>query len=59
MAATRALFLLLLVSSAVLFLFYAATGQARFKKWGLTLLQWTLLAGFGFFAVLIYQRFSV
>ena len=59
MAATRVLFLILMVSCAVLFLLYAATGQARFKKWGLWLLQGTLFAGFLFFGVLIYQRFSV
>ena len=58
MAATRALFLLLLVSAAVLFLCFAATGQVRYKKWGLLVLQGTLLAGLGFFAVLIYQRFN-
>lgn len=58
MAATRALFLLLLVASALLFLFFAATGKVRYKKWGLALFKWTLLAGLGFFAVLIFQRFS-
>ena len=58
MAATRALFLLLLVASALLFLFFAATGQVRYKKWGLALFKWTLLTGLGFFAVLIFQRFS-
>jgi len=54
----RALALLLLVITAVLFLFYAATGQMRYKNWGLVLLKWTLLAGFGFFAVLIFQRLT-
>ena len=54
----RALFLLLLLTSAVLFLLYAVTGHIRYKKWGLIVLKWTLLAGFGFFAVLIAQRLS-
>ncbi|MBC7647659.1 MAG: hypothetical protein H7197_00850 [Vitreoscilla sp.] len=54
----RALALLLLVITAVLFLFYAATGQMRYKNWGMVLLKWTLLAGFGFFAVLIFQRLT-
>ena len=58
MVFVRSLVLLLLAASAVLFLLYALTGQARYKKWGLVVLQWTLLAGFGFFAVLIYQRLS-
>ncbi len=54
----RALFLLLLLTSAVLFLLYAVTAHVRYKKWGLMVLKWTLLAGFGFFAVLIAQRLS-
>jgi hypothetical protein len=54
----RALVLLLLLACAVLFLLYAVTGQARYKKYGLIVLKWTLLAGFGFFAVLIFQRLT-
>ena len=34
----------------------AHTGQARFKRYGLMILKWTLIAGFGFFAVLILER---
>ena len=58
MPVLRALVLLMLLASAVLFLLFAVTGQARYKKFGLTLLKWTLLAGFGFFAVLIFQRLT-
>ncbi len=58
MVVVRFLVLLLLASCAVLFLLYAMTGQARYKQWGFVVLRWTLLAGFGFFAVLIYQRLS-
>ena len=58
MVVVRALVLLLLAACALLFLLYALTGQARYKKWGFVVLQWTLLAGFGFFAVLIFQRLS-
>lgn len=54
----RALFLLLLLVCAGLFLSYAVTGQARFKQLGLIVLKWTLVAGFGFFAVLIFQRLA-
>ena len=32
---------------------YAATGQARYKRIGLVVLKWTLIAAFGFFAVLV------
>ena len=48
--------LLLLVISAVLFALYAATGQARYKSWGLKTLMCTLIAAVGFFAVLIVER---
>jgi hypothetical protein len=54
----RTLVLLLLLACVVLFLLYAATGQTRYKKFGLIVLKWTLLAGFGFFAVLIFQRIA-
>ena len=54
----RWLVLLLLITSIGLFLFYAATGHARYKQYGLIVLKWTLLTGFGFFAVLIAQRLA-
>jgi hypothetical protein len=58
MPVLRILLLLLLLACAVLFLLYAVTGQARYKNFGLMVLKWTLLAGFGFFAVLIFQRLT-
>jgi predicted signal transduction protein with EAL and GGDEF domain len=48
--------LLLLLAAGVCFAFYAGTGQPRFKRVGLIILKWTVLAAFGFFAVLIFQR---
>ena len=50
--------ILLLLSSVVAFMFYAGSGQARFKRLGLIILKWTLLAGLGFFAVLILERLA-
>ena len=38
------------------FALYAGTGQQRFKQLGLLLLKWGVLAGLGFFAVLILER---
>jgi len=40
----------------VAFSFYAATGQERYKRIGMLALKWTLIAAFGFFAVLILER---
>lgn len=52
----RWLVLLLLLGAAVSFAFFAATGQSRFRGYGLLLLKWVLIAGFGFFGVLILER---
>lgn len=52
----RWLILLCLLASAVLFAFYAGTGQAHFKRYGWVTLKWTLIAAFGFFAVLTLER---
>ncbi len=47
---------LLLLAAGVSFAFYAATGRPGYKRWGLVILKWTLLAAFGFFGVLILER---
>jgi hypothetical protein len=48
----------LLLAAGVLFAFYAGTGQARYKRLGLITLKWTLIAAFGFFAVLVLERIA-
>ena len=58
MLVLRWLVLLMLIASIALFVFYALTGQAHYKRYGLIVLTATLLVGFGFFAVLIFQRLS-
>ena len=52
----RWLILLLLLAAVVSFSFFMATGQPRYKRYGLLVLKWTLIAAFGFFAVLILER---
>ena len=52
----RWLILMLLLGAVVSFSFYAATGQQRYKRYGLLVMKWTLIAAFGFFAVLILER---
>jgi hypothetical protein len=54
----RWIVLLLMLAAVVSFMFYAGTGQARFRRFGLTILKWTLIAAFGFFAVLILERIA-
>ena len=50
--------LLLLLTAVVCFVFYTATGESRYRRWGLLTLKWTLIAAFGFFAVLILERLA-
>jgi hypothetical protein len=57
-AAIRVVVLLLLVSAAMLFVMFVATGQVRYKRWGLAILKWTVIAALGFFAVLFADRLS-
>ena len=54
----RWLIFLLLIGAAVCFAFYAGTGQVHYRRWGLITLKWTLIAAFGFFAVLVLQRIA-
>jgi hypothetical protein len=54
----RTAMLLLLLAAAVCFVFYAGTGQVRFKRYGLVTLKWTLIAAFAFFAILILERLA-
>jgi len=52
----RWLLLILLLVAGVCFAYYAATGQARYKRLGWIILKWTVLAALGFFAVLLVER---
>ncbi len=54
----RWLILFLLIASGVSFAFFIGTGDARFKRYGLLTLKWTLIAAFAFFAVLILERIA-
>ena len=47
---------LLLFSAVLCFAFSIATGQARWRRLGLVIMKWTLIAGLVFFAVLILER---
>ncbi|MCE2877891.1 MAG: hypothetical protein LW719_00335 [Comamonadaceae bacterium] len=52
----RWLIFLLLLAAGVCFATYLGTGQPHYRRWGLIILKWTLIAGLGFFAVLILER---
>ena len=52
----RLVFGLLLVVSVLCFAMYAGTGQVVWRKRGVVVLKWTLIAALGFFAVLILEK---
>ena len=55
----RWIFLLLLVAALVSLALYIGTGQVRFRRIGVAIVKWAVIAGLGFFAVLILERFAV
>lgn len=54
----RWLVMALLLAAAVSFAFYAGTGQVRYRRFGLVVLKWTLIAAVFFFAVLFIERLA-
>lgn len=54
----RWLVLLSLLAAGVCFVFYVGTGQARYRRLGLMILKWALIAAGGFFAVLVLERLA-
>lgn len=52
----RALVGFLLVASLLCFVFYLCTGKPGYKRWGLLVLKWTVIAALAFFAVLLLGR---
>jgi hypothetical protein len=56
MAAFRLVFGLLLAASMVCFAMYIGTSQIVWRKRGIVVLKWTLIAALGFFAVLITEK---
>ena len=54
----RWIILFLLLAAGVSFVLFAGTWQVRYKRYGLIILKWTVLAGLGFFGVLILERIA-
>ncbi len=55
----RWIVLLLLVAGLLCFAMYVGTGQVRWRMMGLRVVKWTVIAGLGFFAVLILERIAM
>lgn len=54
----RLVFGLLLLAGLLCFAMYVATGLAVWRHRGLIIVKWTVLAGLGFFAVIILERLT-
>lgn len=54
----RLVFGLLLVASLLCFAMYVGTSQIVWRRRGIVVLKWTLIAALGFFAVLILERLA-
>ena len=50
---------LLVVGSVLCFAMFLGTGQAAWRRRGVVVLKWTLLAAAAFFAVLILERLAL
>ena len=55
----RWLVLLLLVAGALCFAMYLGTGEVRWRTNGLRIVKWAVIAGLGFFAVLLLERMAM
>ena len=49
---------LLLLMAGVSFVFYIGTGQVRYRRFGLMVLKWTVIAACAFFFVLLVGRIA-
>jgi hypothetical protein len=54
----RLVFGLLLLAALLCFAMYVGTQQKVWLKRGLVVLKWTVLAGLGFFGVIILERLT-
>ena len=55
----RLVFGLLLVAGLLCFAAYIGSGQAVWRQRGIVIVKWTVVADFGFFAVLILERLAL
>jgi hypothetical protein len=59
MLIARWIVMLLGVAAVICFAMFIGTREPRYKRWGLVIVKWTVIAGLAFFAVLILERLAV
>ncbi len=55
----RWIVLLLMVAGLLCFAMYIGTGQPKWRSMGIRIVKWTVIAGLGFFAVLLLERMAM
>jgi hypothetical protein len=55
----RWILLLLLVAGLLCFAMYIGTGQTKWRGLGIRIVKWAVIAGLGFFAVLLLERMAM
>ncbi len=55
----RLVFGLLLVAGLLNFAVYVATGRVAWRRRGILTIKWAVIAGLGFFAVLLLERIAL
>jgi len=50
---------LLLFAAVICFALYVATRQPHWRRMGIVIVKWTVIAGLAFFAVLILERLAL
>lgn len=59
MLVLRLVFGLLLAAGLVSFAIYMATGDAAWRRRGIVIIKWTVIAGLGAAAVIVLERLAV
>ncbi|MFM2054659.1 MAG: hypothetical protein RL456_2696 [Pseudomonadota bacterium] len=55
----RVLVFFLMVAGLLSFGVYLATGQAAWRRRGIVIVKWTVIAGLAFFGVLLLERLAM
>ena len=59
MAIFRIIIYFLLVAGLLCFAMYIGTGKQKWRFYATRIVKWTVVAGLGFFAVLLLERLAV
>ncbi len=58
MIALRVVVGLLLAAAAVCLVLAIVTGKPGYRRWGIAIFKWTVVAALGFFAMLVFQTLA-